>query len=381
MQPQDASQPLDGSGPEASEPSAAERIYVEGDQSRRRPPWFAVAIGLIGALALAEGGIELLLRHPTSIPGPLVDAFQQYYRLHGRTILLAIPACVRYDPELLYTLRPGECHFSGREFDTRVAVNSLGVRDDETSLDGPQVVVLGDSYAMGWGVAQEETFPQRIERVTGRKVLNAGVASYGTARELKLLERIDASRLETLIVQYNATDARENRAYYEGGGRLPAPEKGRYESAVSAARSRGRYFPGKHLLAVTATLARQILAVPARAWKENGTPASASRDPGEAWLFLNILREMASRLETPEILVFELSPADTLGRDFMAGVREELRRPEFHALAARVTLLELSDRIGPDELFILDEHLNAAGHAVVAEAVVEALGKPAGFAR
>jgi hypothetical protein len=335
---------------------------------------------VIGATALADGGIELWLQHPTSIPGPLVGALQQYYRVHDRTIIQAIPACTRYDSALLYTLRPGECDFRNREFDTRVAVNSLGVRDDEASLDAPQMVVLGDSYAMGWGVAQEETFPQRIERVTGRKVLNAGVASYGTARELKLLERIDASRLETLIVQYNDTDARENRAYYEGGGRLPAPEKSRYESAVSAARSHSRYFPGKHVLTLTAILGRRILGAPIKARSKNGTPAPASQEPGEAWLFLNVLREMASRLEAPEILVFELSPADTLGRDFMAGVREELRRPEFHALAARVTLLDLSDRIGPDEVFILDEHLNAAGHAVVAEAVVEALGKQTGFA-
>jgi hypothetical protein len=39
----------------------------------------------------------------------------------------------------------------------------------------------------------------------------------------------------------------------------------------------------------------------------------------------------------------------------------------------RARLLDVTGRIGPDEVFILDEHLNAAGYAVVAEAVREAL--------
>jgi hypothetical protein len=324
-------------------------------------------------MALAEGGLELLLTYPTSIPSPLVGTLQQYYRGYGRRIILNTPACARYDPGLLYTLRPGECVFRNREFDTRVAVNSLGVRDDEASLEGPEIVVLGDSYAMGWGVAREQTFSRRIERATGKRVLNAGVSSYGTARELKLLERVDATRLETLVVQYNVTDLEENRAYYEGGGQLPTPEESRYESAVSTARSLSRYFPGKHVLTVAAIVIRQILSPPPGALRWDRATASTSDEPGEAWLFLNILREMASHFEDVEILVFELSPPEALGRGFMTGVREELRRPEFDSLASRIRLLDVSEIIGPDEVFILDEHLNAAGHAVVAEAVVEAL--------
>ena len=51
--------------------------------------------------------------------------------------------------------------------------------------------MLGDSYAMGWGVEQGESFPEILEAATGLRVLNAGVPSYGTPRELLMLERLD----------------------------------------------------------------------------------------------------------------------------------------------------------------------------------------------
>jgi len=40
------------------------------------------------------------------------------------------------------------------EFTNEVRVNHLGVRDDEASLVAPDVIVIGDSHAMGWGVDQ-----------------------------------------------------------------------------------------------------------------------------------------------------------------------------------------------------------------------------------
>src|SRR5262247_1177276 len=60
--------------------------------------------------------------------------------------------CGRYDPRLTYMLRFGGCHFTNVEFDTDIKVNSFGLRDDEDSLKDPEVIVLGDSQAMGFGV-------------------------------------------------------------------------------------------------------------------------------------------------------------------------------------------------------------------------------------
>jgi hypothetical protein len=101
-----------------------------------------------------------------------------------------LPDCGRYDPDVTYTLRPGVCRFRNAEFDTELRINSAGLGDDEASLRDASVVVLDDSHAMGWGVEQDEAFPQVLERITGLKTLNAAVPSFGTVRAIRLLRRL-----------------------------------------------------------------------------------------------------------------------------------------------------------------------------------------------
>ncbi len=128
----------------------------------------------------------------------------------------------------------------------RYSINSQGVRDDEDSLDEPEVIVAGDSYSMGWSVRQEETYASVLERMTGWKVLNTGISSYGTAREMELLRQVDRSRLRYLILQYCANDFAENQAYIDGGGRLPQRPPEWYESQLNWYRGFKRYYPGKY---------------------------------------------------------------------------------------------------------------------------------------
>ena len=69
--------------------------------------------------------------------------------------------------------------------------------------------MLGDSHAMGWGVGQGGSAAAGLARKSGRRVLNAAVSSYGTARELSLLDWLDASRLRVLVVQDRTTTCRK----------------------------------------------------------------------------------------------------------------------------------------------------------------------------
>lgn len=148
--------------------------------------------------SLIELGLALALRMPPS-HWAFRDALDAWYMDWERSIVQYEPACARYDAELTYTLRPGTCWFANREFDVELRINSLGVRDDEAALTAPEIVVLGDSFTMGWGVAQEQAFPHRLARLTGRRVLNAGVSSYGTARELEMYRRVDRKATTHLI--------------------------------------------------------------------------------------------------------------------------------------------------------------------------------------
>ena len=160
-----------------------------------------IAITLLSIICF-EGFVDFLFAHPSALgrlPGYLHSQITWFYR-HEHHVIQYEPDCSQYDPELFYTLKPGSCFFSGREFNNQYFINSLGLRDDEESLKAPEVIVLGDSVAMGWGIEQNETMAQQIEAMAGLKVLNAGISSYGTVREMKLLNRLDLSRVKYLVI-------------------------------------------------------------------------------------------------------------------------------------------------------------------------------------
>lgn len=76
----------------------------------------------------------------------------------------------------------------------RVKTNSYGMRDDEPlAQPARRIVVLGDSFAFGFGVPQEETFPILLEQEINKgqevyDVLNLAVAGYAIQDEVKVLQ-------------------------------------------------------------------------------------------------------------------------------------------------------------------------------------------------
>lgn len=95
--------------------------------------------------------MEFILRHNALLKNNRDSFFRTYHLLYERNMIQYLPECARYDAELGYTLKPGICRFTNREFDVECRINSIGVRDDEASLSSPEIIVVGDSHAMGWG--------------------------------------------------------------------------------------------------------------------------------------------------------------------------------------------------------------------------------------
>src|SRR4029450_6667436 len=262
-----------------------------------------IAFNIVVACVLLEGVFLVLLHFPsvTAVsPRPVQRLTQQIYRHFNRSLIQFEEACAVYDPEVTYTLKPGTCTFGNLEFKNtfnvnllgvvddqaaarRPTVNRLGVRDDEASLDGPEIIVLGDSHAMGWGVEQGETLSHVLARKCGLKVLNAAVSSYGTAREMMLLNRLGTSRLRYLIIQYADNDLPENRAFLEHGGRLPITRRADYQRIVEYYAAQRGYYPGKYLF----RLLMKVLKL------EKPEPDQLRMDPvapkEEAELFLYVL--------------------------------------------------------------------------------------------
>ena len=95
----------------------------------------------------------------------------------------------KYDSLLGWVHQPGqEGIFETPQFRTSVRINQKGLRDREHSYqrktDNERIVVLGDSFAWGYGVEESERFSQLLEKSLGVEVINAGVSGYSTDQEL-----------------------------------------------------------------------------------------------------------------------------------------------------------------------------------------------------
>jgi SGNH hydrolase-like domain, acetyltransferase AlgX len=128
------------------------------------------------------------------------------------------------DPAIGYRLKPGaHVRFTTAEFDTDIAINATGVRDEEPlgpkAPDERRIVILGDSLVLSVQVAWGQTFGELLEaRLNARssghhyRVINAGVQGYGPVEELLLFRSLAATLqpdllIETLFVGNDAEEA------------------------------------------------------------------------------------------------------------------------------------------------------------------------------
>ena len=123
--------------------------------------------------------------------------------------------CSKFDENFLYAPVVGECIFSNPEFKTKLNFDEnrrLNMVDDNIQEDEKIIAILGDSLTMGWGVNDNETFSYNLQKLLNKKVINLGVASYGTVREIKRLKLNKFyDQVDTVIIQYHLNDIYENR--------------------------------------------------------------------------------------------------------------------------------------------------------------------------
>jgi hypothetical protein len=326
-----------------------------------------IVFTLIAAAVLLEG-VFLLMLHVPSItamsPWPARQLVQQIYRHFNRALIQFDPACAVYDKEVTYTLKPGTCTFGNLEFNNIYHINKLGLRDADTSLEAPEIVVLGDSHAMGWGVEQDETVAAVLKQKSGLKVLNAAISSYGTAREMTVLNRVDTSRLRVLIVQYADNDLPENRTYRDHNGDLPITPQADYQRIVRYYAAQRGYYPGKYLF----RLSMKVLKL------EEPEPDQLRMDPvapkEEAELFLYVLTHASrAQLDGVQIIVFEVNQDIQPRRPFIAALDEAKRGDGNPPFVRRLITLDTANVLTSRDFFVLDDHMRASGHQAIGEAL------------
>lgn len=137
----------------------------------------AFGVGLSAAMLLAEGLVLLFVGEQPKFPRRVVAA----------------PWGLRYnDPGATY-------RHKSRDGTWQFTINHQGMRADrDYHYDKPpgclRVLVLGDSFAIGYEVDVEQTFARVLERELRRRnvpveVLNSGVSGYSTAEAALYLER------------------------------------------------------------------------------------------------------------------------------------------------------------------------------------------------
>lgn len=330
-----------------------------------------VAVNLVVAAVLLEGLFVLLLHAPRLVaasPMPVQQFTQQVYRHFNRSLIQWEPACSQYDPVVAYTLKPGGCTFANVEFTTQVRVNRLGLRDDEAALIAPDVIVLGDSHAMGWGVQQDESLARVLARTSGLKVLNAAISSYATVREMRLLDRLDTSRLKVLIIQYADNDQPENRTFRQRGGQLPIMSEAQYQTIIRHYQAQRSYYPGMYSYRLIMKALRLEAPEPDQQKMEALSPAE------EADLFLYALQHGArTPLDHVQVIVLDLNKQEPR-RPFLAALDQARRRVGTPAFVQRLITFDAGALLSSQDFYVLDDHMRAHGHAVLGEALAALVG-------
>lgn len=321
----------------------------------------------------------------------------------------AFQALFMPDPALGYRLRPhARTRFVTAEFDTAIAINGQGVRDDAEIGPKPanerRIVVLGDSLVLSVQVDRQQTFCQLLEDRLNRsaagagvryRVINAGVQGYGPVEELLFFRQVARSFqpdlvIETIFVGNDAEEAVTSAPRLQGGAR-PAAEA-RSESLVNRLRRlvrRSMVLQVLRLRVVTVTERLPSVGAPPESPLQSYAASPAPRiDAG-----LRIARDCVQAIATEAAAAgartmvmlmparFQVDDAD-YGRlkDAVAGAGGQLVRdgattrfadalaplqvPRFDALPALKAALP-----GPDVFFQQTVHLTPRGHEIVAQAL------------
>lgn len=280
-----------------------------------------------------------------------------------------------------WELRPG----AAARIDGRLTtVNRWGQRgrEHERQRTGGRrrVLVLGDSVAFGYGVADEETFAARLE-ARGFEAINMAVPGYGTDQELLRLEREGGAWRPDVVllnfcVENDPVDNVSRRFFYDGlhpkpffvvqGGVLALRTE---ELDLSPAARLGLWLRERsHLL----QWMRPRPDAPATDWRAR--KAQALGDGRTARSVTRLLLERAAAAAAGQGAAF-LVAVHPSRESFQRG--SEWTRPLTSARA-----LDMADAYRTRGLrfrqLTLDSigHLSAGGHAVAADVLAEALQGP-----
>lgn len=344
------------------------------------PTWLSWSIFLVIVIA-GEWSITYFMQHANKVSNTLHGYLVKYYLMFERQLPEVKEDCACYDDKLTYTYKPNAaCLQTNPEFSDSIYVNKAGLRDDNNSLERPEIICLGDSYTMGWGVGQQQAYPQILERTLKMKVLNAGISSYGTARETMLLRRLDTTGAKYIIIQFCFNDIQENNIYVRRQRyRLPVMPNAVYRKAVTDHKWATTYYPLKRVL----TLSR--MAVKDGISSISGGNPFADRvinydtayKPAAARAFLNIVYRSGINFKKVKVLVVDMNRYPAFDHHLMDLAQDMLKNGQYsEEFKKSIRFVNTTPLNIPVYYYPLDSHLTPAGHEVMANILSRAITQP-----
>ena len=151
-------------------------------------------------------------------PAALLD-WSNIIRAERQATLNAGAGRLKRDSELGFVLRPG---FTADGIAYDLHGHRLTPAPAGTVLAEPPVLVVGDSYAHGDEVSDEETWAALLQPLIGRRTVNAGVSGYGLDQTvLRAAQQVPEVKPAALVLVFIADDLRRSEMSRVWGAEKP----------------------------------------------------------------------------------------------------------------------------------------------------------------
>ena len=170
----------------------------------------------------------------------ILAARLNYHNVPYRKIITTDKDCFSQNKDLIYKPTPfSKCIQSNLEFKNEINFGKYGNRTDEYFKSDKKInlIVIGDSHAMGWGVSNNEVFSAFLNK-SDINTLNLSVPSYGTYRQLEYLKNWALKypnkfkETKNIVIQYCGNDLKENIYAINGNNIIPNTQIEQYKIAL-----------------------------------------------------------------------------------------------------------------------------------------------------